>query len=46
VPFGRGINPVSKTDWEGTGVDPDVPPKASEALDVATKLAAGKISKN
>jgi retinol-binding protein 3 len=46
VPFGRGINPISKTDWEGTGVEPDVPATASEALDVATKLAASKIPKN
>ncbi len=24
VPTGRPINPVTKTDWEGTGVEPDV----------------------
>jgi hypothetical protein len=45
VPFVRSINPISKTNWEGTGVEPDVPAKASEALDVATKLAADKIQK-
>ena len=42
VPFARAINPVSKTNWEGTGVTPDVVAKASEALDVAEKLASAK----
>jgi hypothetical protein len=46
VPFARAINPISKTNWEGTGVKPDVEAKASEALDVAVKLAAGKIHGN
>ncbi|HEY4367496.1 MAG TPA: S41 family peptidase [Steroidobacteraceae bacterium] len=46
VPFGRFINPVTKTDWEGTGVEPDVKVSAAEALDVAKKLAAEEISKS
>ena len=46
VPFARAINPVSKTNWEGTGVQPDVPVKASEALEEAQKLAANKIKAN
>jgi retinol-binding protein 3 len=46
VPSERAINPVSKTDWEGTGVVPDVPTKASEALDVAEHLARVKIDLN
>ena len=40
VPFARAINPISKTNWEGTGVEPDVKSPASEALDVAKKLAS------
>ena len=24
VPFARAINPIFKTNWEGTGVEPDV----------------------
>jgi hypothetical protein len=24
VPFARAINPISKTNWEGIGVEPDV----------------------
>jgi hypothetical protein len=46
VPFGRFINPVTKTDWEGTGVEPDVKVPAAEALEVAKKLAAEEISKS
>jgi hypothetical protein len=43
VPFARAVNPVSKTNWEGTGVTPDVLASSSEALDVAEKLATAKI---
>jgi retinol-binding protein 3 len=45
VPFARAINPISKTNWEGTGIEPDVPATASDALDIATKLATDKIRK-
>ena len=45
VPFARAINPISKTNWEGTGVEPDIKVPASEALDVATKMAAENIKK-
>lgn len=39
VPFGRFVNPVTKTDWEGTGVEPDVKVAATDALDEALKRA-------
>jgi Peptidase family S41/N-terminal domain of Peptidase_S41 in eukaryotic IRBP len=39
VPFARPINPISKTDWEGTGVAPDVRVRSAEALEVAQQLA-------
>ena len=45
VPFARAVNPISKTNWEGTGVEPDVKVPADEALDVAKKLAAEQIKK-
>ena len=35
VPFARSINPVTKTNWEGTGVKPDVAVPADDALTVA-----------
>jgi hypothetical protein len=44
VPFGRPINPVTKGDWEGKGVEPDVKVSAADALTTAEKLAADKIA--
>jgi C-terminal processing protease CtpA/Prc len=44
VPFGRPINPVTKGDWEGTGVEPDVKVAAGDALTTAEKLAAEKLA--
>jgi hypothetical protein len=35
IPFGRAENPVTKTNWEGHGVDPDVAAPAADALKVA-----------
>jgi hypothetical protein len=45
VPFARAINPITKTNWEGTGVEPDIKVPASEALEVAKKMAAEQIKK-
>ena len=42
VPFARAINPITKTDWEGTGVEPDVKVPAPDALTTALKLIAEK----
>jgi C-terminal processing protease CtpA/Prc len=35
VPFARSINPVTGTNWQGTGVTPDVAVPAGQAYDVA-----------
>jgi hypothetical protein len=35
IPFARSINPVTGTNWEGTGVIPDVAVPEAEAYDVA-----------
>jgi retinol-binding protein 3 len=43
VPFARAINPISKTNWEGTGVVPDVNVPAADALVTAQKLAMAKL---
>jgi hypothetical protein len=43
VPFARAINPITKTNWEGTGVEPDVKVPAPDALITAQKLAAEKL---
>lgn len=39
VPFARAINPITGTNWEGTGVTPDVDVPADKALDTAVRLA-------
>ncbi len=39
IPSGRAINPISKTNWEGTGVTPDIPVSEAEAL-AAAHIAA------
>lgn len=39
IPFRQSINPVTKTNWEGVGVKPDVAVDASEALKVALAAA-------
>lgn len=38
VPAGRAINPITKTNWEGTGVEPDV--KVAKELALKTAYAA------
>lgn len=43
IPVGRAVNPVSGTNWEGVGVQPDVPCPAADALDRAHALALGVI---
>jgi hypothetical protein len=45
VPGIRVINPISKTNWEGRGVEPDVKVKAADALTTAEKLAESKLRK-
>lgn len=42
VPSGRAINPITKTNWEGTGVKPDVEVKADDALKTAHLMALKK----
>jgi len=45
IPSARPINPISKTDWEGTGVEPNVKVTADTALTTAEKLAERELSK-
>jgi hypothetical protein len=42
VPSGRAINPITKTNWEGTGVKPDVEVPADQALTTAHLAALEK----
>jgi retinol-binding protein 3 len=43
IPEVKAVNPFSKTDWEGVGVEPDVKVEAAEALAVAVRLAEGRL---
>lgn len=41
IPNGRAINPISKTNWEGVGVKPDIEVPADQALLTAQIAALG-----
>ena len=43
VPTGRAVNPVTKTNWEGVGVKPDVAVPAGDALKTAHVAALKKL---
>jgi hypothetical protein len=42
IPTGRAINPISKTNWEGTGVEPDIRAPKEHALKIAYLMALNK----
>jgi C-terminal processing protease CtpA/Prc len=46
VPTGRAINPITKTNWEGVGVKPEVQAPADQALLIARLMAMKKIVAN
>lgn len=39
IPTGKAINPITKTNWEGTGVVPEVKTSANKAMSEAHELA-------
>ncbi len=43
VPSGRAINPITKTNWEGTGIRPNVPVPSDSARAAAHRLALGAL---
>jgi hypothetical protein len=43
LPNGRAINPITNTNWEGTGVEPDIKTSAADALGAAHLDALKKI---
>ena len=45
VPVGQSISPITHTDWEGTGVEPDIKVPAAEALTEALKRARNLLRK-
>lgn len=44
VPGGRAINPITKTNWEGVGVKPDVAVPGDQALTKAIELIKARAS--
>jgi retinol-binding protein 3 len=46
MPSGRAINPITKTNWEGTGVVPDSIMNPNKALHAATLLALDTVLKS
>ncbi|MEW5915659.1 MAG: S41 family peptidase [Gemmatimonadota bacterium] len=43
VPSGRAINPITKTNWEGTGVRPDIAVPSQEAKEAAHRAALQRL---
>lgn len=44
LPEGRSINPITGTNWQGVGVQPDVNVPADQALDQALRLATQAVA--
>lgn len=42
LPEAKAINPVTKTNWEGVGVQPDVEVSADQALDKVREIISGQ----
>ena len=42
IPTGRAISPITKTNWEGTGVEPDIKVAKEQALKTAYVMALNK----
>lgn len=39
IPVGQAINPATGSNWDGTGVKPDVPVASNDALNAAQQMA-------
>ncbi len=46
LPFGRAVNPITGTNWEGTGVAPHIEVPQKDALNVAHVMALKTLAKN
>ncbi|AUP80004.1 S41 family peptidase [Flavivirga eckloniae] len=46
IPTGRAINPITKTNWEGTGVSPHIETPSKKAFDVSYLKALETLKEN
>jgi hypothetical protein len=46
IPSGRAISPITKTNWEGVGVEPDIKMPKEQALKTAYVMALTKSLEN
>ena len=46
LPFARAVNPVTKTNWEGTGVEPDIKVPQDKALATAQVMASQRLAEH
>jgi len=44
LPFARAVNPITKTNWEGVGVEPDVKVSQDKALETAQVMASRRLA--
>jgi hypothetical protein len=45
VPYGRAINPITNTNWEGSGIEPHIKTTKDNALDMAYMMAIDSLLK-
>jgi retinol-binding protein 3 len=43
LPFARAVNPITKSNWEEVGVEPDIKVSQNKALETALAMAARKL---
>lgn len=46
IPIAKAINPITKSNWEGVGVQPDIEISRDKAFDVAYELALKKLKES
>jgi hypothetical protein len=46
IPFGKAVNPITNSNWEGTGIEPHIKTSKAEAYEKAYLLALEKLIKN